>query len=175
MDGTYGGEFSTISTTTTLGPMSTVQSKKNVANATNGSTSSSVTNYKRDVKRDPSLFQRSKDMKYFDKWNRGTMSQARAHNVSEVLDPNFKPSNDEKKENFQPKNDSMYAVVHDKLPCDEGKTIVRVHPSDFDAQKVYTKLVDEAKLSVAATLELDNPIATQTGHSWRFTTCCSHA
>jgi hypothetical protein len=41
---------------------------------------------------------------------------------------------------FAEKQTFMYAVLEAKVLTDQGKAIIRVHETDFDAQKVYQKI-----------------------------------
>ena len=109
--------------------------------------------FRRGIKRDPSLFPTLKDEKFNDSWHRSFQNQARAQNVSEVLDPSFNPSTPEEQELFMEKQKYLYAVLESKVLTDKGKTIVREHEDTFDAQAVYQKLTEHHLRSTKAMIE----------------------
>ena len=51
-----------------------------------------VSNFKKGIKRDPTLFESLKDQKQWDVWWINTKAQAQAPGVHEVLMPNYKPT-----------------------------------------------------------------------------------
>jgi hypothetical protein len=102
---------------------------------------SSVENFKRGIKRDPTLFPTLKDESHNDSWHRGVVNQARAQDVHEVMDPEYVPANPEAKALFDAKQTYMYAVFEKIVQTDRGRAIVRQFESTFDAQKVYAALV----------------------------------
>ena len=62
---------------------------------------------------------------------------ARAHDCEEILQPTFRPKGDaDSLELFRLKNDFMYSVFHKCLLSDMGKTIVRKHLDNMNAQRV---------------------------------------
>ena len=63
---------------------------------------------------------------------------ARAHDCEEILQPTFRPNGDEDSlELFWLKNDFMYSVFNKCLLSDMGKTIVRTHLDNMNAQRVW--------------------------------------
>ena len=82
-----------------------------------------------------SLFPTLKDEKYNDQWHRSFMTQARAQDVDKILDETYVPTTQEK-DLFA----EQYAVLETKVMTDVGKSIVRKHENDYDAQQVYMKL-----------------------------------
>jgi len=109
--------------------------------------------FKRGIKRDPSLFPTLKDEKYNDTWHRSFATQARAQDVSEVLDPTYKPSTQEQRDLFLEKQKYVYAVLESKVLTDRGKAFVREHETDFDAQAVYHKLTEHHLRSTKAQID----------------------
>jgi hypothetical protein len=81
------------------------------------------------------------------------VNQARAQDVSQVLDASYEASTDEEKELFTEKQKYVYAVLEAKVLTDRGKAIVREHEDDFDAQKVYQKLKEHHLRSTKAMIE----------------------
>ncbi len=112
----------------------------------------SLDNFKRGVKRDAALYPTLRDDSHWDNWNRSLHAQARAHDVTEVLDKSYVPNNSIAKELFDQKQSFMYSVLNRVVLTDMGKTIVRRHEHDYDAQAVYAELVEHAKTSTAANI-----------------------
>ena len=65
--------------------------------------------FKKEIKRDASLFIVLKDLKQWDSWHCSTVAQAQAQDVSDVLDPAFQPATWEE-DLFEAKQKYMYAV-----------------------------------------------------------------
>ena len=107
----------------------------------------------RGIKRDPSLFPVLKEEKFNDTWHRTFATQARAQDVMQVLDPTYTPSNAEEQDLFDEKQKYVYAILEQKVLTDRGKGFVRKHENDYDAQKVYQKLVDHHLKSTKAMID----------------------
>jgi hypothetical protein len=73
---------------------------------------------------------------------------ARAQNVMEVFEPGAPTDVDL----FAAKQKYVYQIFERTLLTDEGKTIVRAHEDDYNAQEVYKKLVAHYKQSTKASL-----------------------
>jgi hypothetical protein len=71
----------------------------------------------------------------------------------EVLDLTYVPETPEHKELFNEKQKYMYAILEQKVITDRGKGFVRDHENDYDAQKVYQKLVDHHLKSTKAMID----------------------
>lgn len=80
--------------------------------------------FRRGIKRDITHFTPLKDDGAWDNWQRATMAQARAQDVSEVLDPSYKPTNPAESMLFDEKQKYMYAVFEKTLLTDKGKALV---------------------------------------------------
>ena len=98
--------------------------------------------FRRNIKRDPSLFQTLKDEKLNDNWHRSFVTQARSQDVMEVLNPGYKPTSQDDKELFDEKQKYVYSILERTVLTDVGKSIVRSHENDYDAQVAYEKLLD---------------------------------
>ena len=96
--------------------------------------------FRKGIKRDPSLFPTLKDEKFNDSWHRSFMTQARAQDVDKVLDETYVPSSQEEKDLFTEQQKYVFAVLESKVLTDIGKSLVRAHEMDYDAQAVYSKL-----------------------------------
>jgi hypothetical protein len=99
-----------------------------------------LSDYRRGVRRDPNAFTVLKEDKQWDSWQRGTMAQARAEDLSEILDSNLVPATPEATELFVEKQKFFYALFDKVLLTDKGKLLVRQYASTFDAQKVIRDL-----------------------------------
>ena len=101
------------------------------------SCSSQLLNFKRGIKRDISAYPTLKDEKYDESFKRSVLVTS-AHDCEEILQPTFGPRNDaDSLELFRLKNDFMYSVFNKCLLCDMGKTIVRKHLDNMNAQRVW--------------------------------------
>ena len=112
--------------------------------------------FRRGIKRDPNLFPILKDERFNDNWHRTFKNQARAQDLMEVLDPNYKPQTQEEKDLFTRKQAFMYAVLEATVKTDNGKDIVRKQEDTFDAQRVYKELSDHHLTSTKAILDSSN-------------------
>ena len=109
--------------------------------------------FRRGIKRDPTLFPTLKDEKFNDNWHRSFVNQARAQDVSEVLDPLYVPMDEQATELFIEKQKYVYAILESKVLTDRGKDIVRQYEDTFDAQMVYQKLAEHHLRSTKAMIE----------------------
>jgi hypothetical protein len=90
--------------------------------------------FKRGIKRDPSVYPVLKDELYNDSWHRSFANQARAQDVSDVLDAAYLPVTPVETELFQEKQKFLYAVLESKVETAKGKAIIRKHEGTFNAQ-----------------------------------------
>lgn len=111
---------------------------------------STLESFRRGIKRDPTLFPTLKDEANNDKWHTKFFNQARSQGVEDVLDGNYKPSSKEEEELFAEKQKYVYSVLDDHVLTDEGKTIVRRHQQEADAQSVYRELKEHHLFSTKA-------------------------
>jgi len=114
------------------------------------SSSYSVDSFKKSMKRDPSVFPILKREEYNDQWHRTFINQARAQDISEVLDPKYVPTNADEKELFQEKQKYVYAILDKCVETAKGKAILRKYEDDFDAQMAYTELLQHHLSSTKA-------------------------
>jgi len=84
-----------------------------------------------------------KDNKQWDSWHRLTLAQARAQDVTEILNLNYLPlpSQDSL---FKAKQKYLYAIFERILQTDKGKSLVWAHEEDLDAQKIFKELCKDA-------------------------------
>jgi hypothetical protein len=116
-------------------------------------TLSSVEIFRRGIKRDPTLYPTLKDEKFNDNWHRSFETQARAQGVSQVLDPNYRPTSHDEMELFDEQQKYVYAVLESKVLTDRGKAFVSAHENDFNAQEVYKQLREHHLQSTKASIE----------------------
>ena len=108
--------------------------------------------FKKSIKRDPSQFAAFSDARLWASWNLQFVATARAQDLQDVLDHKYMPSDPDSRAVFMAKNEYLYAVFVSKLLTDQGKTLVRKHAHDFDAQAIYAALVDHHTRSTHAEL-----------------------
>ena len=122
-------------TTSSPSPPPSVTASDPRADSSAPSCSSQLLNFKRDIKRDISAYPTLKDEKYYESFKRSMLVTARAHDCEEILQPTFCPRGDaDSQELFRLKNDFMYSVFNKCLLSDMGKTIVRKHFDNMNAQ-----------------------------------------
>jgi hypothetical protein len=73
--------------------------------------SSPVEDFQKTIKRDMSAFRKLKDKKQWNSCQRATKATARAQDVYDVLDPNYKPNTADEKALFKRKKLYMYAAT----------------------------------------------------------------
>ena len=73
------------------------------------------------------MFPQLKDEKYNDNWHRTFETQARAQDVHNVVNPNYKPMTQEEMDLFVEQQKYVYAVLESKVLTDFGKSLVRDH------------------------------------------------
>lgn len=108
--------------------------------------------FKKSIKRDPSQFAAFSDARLWASWNLQFVATARAQDLQDVLDHKYVPTDPDSHAVFMAKNEYLYSVFVSKLLTDQGKTLVRKHAHDFDAQAIYAALVDHHTRSTHAEL-----------------------
>ena len=125
-------------TTSSRSPPPSVTAADPRAPLSTPSFSTQLLNFKRGIKRDISVYPTLKDEKYYESFKRSVLVTARAHDCEEILQPTFRPRGDaDSLELFRLKNDFMYSVFNKCLLSDMGKTIVRKHLNNMNAQRVW--------------------------------------
>ena len=112
-----------------------------------------VQDFRRSIKRDITHFTALKDDSAWDNWERGTMAQARAQDVAEVLNPNYTPTTPDESALFDEKQKYMYAVFEKTLLTDKGKALVCAFQRKYDAQSIFKELSEYALKSTKATMD----------------------
>ena len=125
-------------TTSSPSPPPSVTVSDHRATPSTPSCSTQLLNFKTGIKRDISAYPTLKDEKYYESFKRSVLVTARAHDCEEILQPTFRPRGDaDSLELFRLKNDFMYSVFNKCLLSHMGKTIVRKHLDDMNAQQVW--------------------------------------
>ena len=130
---------------------------------------SAVLDFKRGIKHDVTAYPTLKDEKYFDQFKMAMVAQARAHDIEEVFDPEYKPANPDDTALFLEKQKFAFAVLMKCIQTDTGKTFVRLNQDTSDVQLVWKKLLEHATSSTSAELaivELQHLVASKIDSSW---------
>ena len=97
--------------------------------------------FKKGIKREIAAYPSLKDERYFDGFKRSLCTVAMTHECNEVLDPNYNPGSEpEEQELFEAKQTFMFSVFNANLQTDMGKTTIRRHLANTDAQSVWKEL-----------------------------------
>ena len=104
--------------------------------------------FKKGIKRERAAYCSIKVERYFDGFKRSLLIVAKTHECNEVLDPNYTPGGEpEEIELFEAKQTFMFSVLNANLQADMGKTIVRRHLANTDAQAVWKELSEHMRTS----------------------------
>ena len=104
--------------------------------------------FKKGIKREIAAYPSLKDERYFDGFKSSIFIVAKTHECNEVLDPTYTPGSEpEEQELFEAKQTFMFSVFNANLQTDMGKTIVRRHLADTDAQSVWKELSEHMRTS----------------------------
>ena len=104
--------------------------------------------FKKRIKREIAAYPSLKDERYFDGFKRSLLIVAKTHECNEVLDPNYTPGSEPaEQELFEAKQTFMFSVFNANLQTDMGKTIVRSHLANTDAQSVWKELNEHMRTS----------------------------
>ena len=102
--------------------------------------------FKKGIKREIAAYPSFKDERYFDGFMRSFLIVAKTHECNEVLDPNCTPGSEpEEQELFEAKQTFMFSVFNANHQTDMGKSIVRRHLANTDAQSVWKELSEHMK------------------------------
>ena len=113
--------------------------------------------FKKGIKREIAAYPFLKDERYFDGFKSSLFIVAKTHECNEVLDPNYTPgSAPEEKELFEAKQTFIFSIFNARsnLQTDMGKTIVRRHLANADAQAVWKELSEHMKISSKGASEM---------------------
>ena len=104
--------------------------------------------FKKVMKREIVAYPSLKDERYFDGFKRSLFIVAKSHECNEGLEPTYTPGSEpEEQELFEAKQSFMFSVFNANLQTDMGKTIVRRHLANSDAQSVWKELSKHMRTS----------------------------
>ena len=104
--------------------------------------------FKKGIKREITAYPSLKDERYFDGFKRSLFIVAKPHECNEVLEPTYTPGSEpEEQDLFEAKQTFMFSVFNNNLQTDMGKTIVRRHLANADAQSVWKELSEHMRTS----------------------------
>ena len=104
--------------------------------------------FKKGIKREIAVYPSLKDERYFEGFKRSLFIVAKSHEWNEVLDPTYtRGCEPEEQELFEAKQTFMFSVFNNNLQTDMGKTIVRRHLANTDAQSVWKELSEHMRTS----------------------------
>ena len=110
--------------------------------------------FKKGIKREIAAYPSLKDERDFDGFKRSLFIVAKTHECNDVLDPNYNPGSEpEEQELVEAKQTFMFSVFNANLQTDMGKTIVRRHLANTDAQAVWKELSEHMRTSSKGALE----------------------
>ncbi len=112
--------------------------------------------FRKGIKRDPNLFDAFKNDDGWDNYKRSLEIQARAQNVSNVLDDSYVPTTNDDKELFQEQQKYMFSVFEKTLKTQNGLNILRSHHNNSDAQQVWKELCQKYVKSTRADIQAGN-------------------
>jgi hypothetical protein len=129
-----------------------------------------VADFKQGVKHDKMHYPVLKDDRYWDHLYRTFVVTAVLHNVDNVLDPAYSPTDPDKISLVKEQKKFVYSALEHCLQTNMGKNIVREHAFDFDAQVVFAKIVKHYTESTAAKISSGTTLSYLTsakyGSSW---------
>ena len=102
--------------------------------------------FKKGIKREIAAYPLLKNERYFDGFKRSLLIVAKTHECNEVLDPN-NTNEPEEQELFEAKQTFVFSGFNANLQTDMGKTIVRRHLANTDAQAVWKELSEHMRTS----------------------------
>jgi hypothetical protein len=136
----YTRRFASLASLSTAAPSTPSTAPTPTPTPPSHSAPSPVYLFKRGIKRDPSVYPTLKDELWNDNWHRSFANQARAQDLSDVLNAAYVPTTSAEYDSFQEKQKYLYAVLELKVETAKGKAIIHKHESTFDAQKAYAEL-----------------------------------
>jgi hypothetical protein len=107
-----------------------IRDNPRVKTQTNSSTTNTIDpmhEFRKGVKRDPSLFPILKDEKQWDEWQCSMIAHARAQDVVDVFNPNYVPVTPADRVLLEAKKTYVFAILQKVLQTDKGKACVRAH------------------------------------------------
>ena len=110
--------------------------------------------FKKGIMREIAAYPSLKDERYFDGFKRSLFIVAKSHECNEILEPTYTPGSEpEEQELFEAKQTFMFSVFNNILQTNMGKTIVRRHLNNTDAQSVWKELSEHMRTSFKGATE----------------------
>ena len=103
--------------------------------------------FKNGIEREIAAYPFLEDERYFDGFRRSLFIVAKTHECNDVLDPYTPGSEPEEQELFDAKQTFMFSVFNAYFQTEMGKTIVRRHLANTDAQSVWNELSEHMRTS----------------------------
>jgi hypothetical protein len=91
-----------------------------------------------------------KNIETFPEWYEHTVATGRSHQIDEIFDARYVPQDAYSHEDFWRKQAWFYACLVNIVQYTTGKTIVRHHKADYNAQKCMEELIEDAQTSTHA-------------------------
>ena len=108
--------------------------------------------FKKGIRREIPAYPFLKDERYFDGFKKSLFIVAKSHECNEDLEPTYTPGSEpEEEELFEAKLTFMFSVFNADLQTDMGKTIVRRHLANTDAQLVWSEISEQMRTSSKGT------------------------
>ena len=100
-----------------------------------------LSEYRKTIRRDPAQFKPFNDKRHWATWHLQFVATAHAQDLQDILDPTYVRRTPDERAVFHAKQEYLYSVFVQNLLTDEGKTYVRNHRRDFNAQAIFKDLV----------------------------------
>ena len=104
--------------------------------------------FKKGIKREIAAYPSLKDERYFDGLKRSLFIVAKSHECNEIFEPTYTPGSEpEEQELLEAKQTFMFSGFNANLQTDMGKTIVRRHLANTNAQSIWKELREHMRTS----------------------------
>ncbi len=158
----YDPEWALRSELARAHPSSTSSSGTSIP-TTISSPSTSLQQWDKGIKRDPSLFPKLKNNYQWNGFRLQFTAVAKAQRVDKVLDPTYSPAPGTEEEALLYRmKEFIYSILLTNIETTKGEAIVKQHEDDMDAQEVWKLLVAHYTDSIAASKRADVLFATIT-------------
>jgi hypothetical protein len=114
--------------------------------------SSAIYDFCKSVKRSVSDYQVFKEDRLWHSWHRHLLTTARSHNVDNVLNLSYSPTDPDDVALLQEQKRFVFNILEEKVQTSDGLVFLRVHSSSGDVTAVYKDLVERYSKSTAAQL-----------------------
>jgi hypothetical protein len=114
--------------------------------------SSAIYDFRKSVKRSVSDYQIFKEDRLWHSWHRHLLTTARSHNVDNVLNLSYSPTDPDDVALLQEQKRFVFSILEQKVQIYDGLVFLRVHSSSGDATAIYKDLVERYSKSTAAQL-----------------------